>query len=140
MTLAAPSQRIVLASNNPGKIREIQAILAPHPIVPQSLFDVAEVEETGTTFIENAIIKARNASLQSGLPAIADDSGISVDALNGAPGVFSARYAGFEASDRANLEKLLRELDGVPESERTARFICVIVFMAHAQDPCPVVA
>lgn len=131
---------IVLASGNPGKIREIQAILADHPIVPQSAFNVVEVEETGTTFVENAILKARNAALHCKLPAIADDSGLVVDALNGAPGVISARYAGVGAGDRDNLDKLLRELEGVPDELRTARFICVMVFMEHANDPCPLIA
>jgi len=131
---------IVLASGNPGKIKEIQAILADHPIVPQSAFNVVDVEETGATFVENAILKARNAALHCKLPAIADDSGLVVDALNGAPGVISARYAGVGASDRDNLNKLLRELEGVPDELRTARFICVMVFMEHANDPCPVIA
>jgi len=133
-------QKIVLASGNPGKIREIQAILADHPIVPQSAFNVIDVEETGATFVENAILKARNAALHCQLPAIADDSGLVVDALDGAPGVISARYAGVGASDQDNLNKLLRELEGVPDELRTARFICVMVFMAHANDPCPVIA
>ncbi|MFZ2406343.1 MAG: RdgB/HAM1 family non-canonical purine NTP pyrophosphatase [Methylobacter sp.] len=133
-------QKIVLASGNPGKIREIQAILADHPIVPQSAFNVIDADETGSTFVENAIIKARNAALHCQLPAIADDSGLVVDALNGAPGVISARYAGVGASDRDNLDKLLRELEGVPDELRTARFICVMVFMEHAHDPCPVIA
>ncbi|MDO9047055.1 MAG: RdgB/HAM1 family non-canonical purine NTP pyrophosphatase [Methylobacter sp.] len=132
--------KIVLASGNPGKIREIQAILADHPIVPQSAFNVVDVEETGATFVENAILKARNAALHCKLPAIADDSGLVVDALNGAPGVISARYAGVGASDLDNLDKLLRELEGVPDELRTARFICVMVFMEHANDPCPVIA
>ncbi|WP_031434711.1 RdgB/HAM1 family non-canonical purine NTP pyrophosphatase [Methylomarinum vadi] len=133
-------QQIVLASNNQGKIREIQAILKNHPILPQSQFNVAEAEETGSTFIENAIIKARNAALHAKAPAIADDSGIVVDALNGAPGVISARYAGVGASDQDNLLKLLQDLEGVPEQQRTARFVCVIVFMEHADDPTPIVA
>ncbi|WP_027148578.1 RdgB/HAM1 family non-canonical purine NTP pyrophosphatase [Methylobacter tundripaludum] len=133
-------QKIVLASGNPGKIREIQAILADHPIVPQSAFNVIDAEETGSTFVENAILKARNAALHCQLPAIADDSGLVVDALNGAPGVISARYAGVGASDLDNVDKLLRELEGVPDELRTARFICVMVFMAHANDPCPVIA
>lgn len=132
-------QKIVLASGNPGKIREIQAILAEHPIVPQSAFNIVDAEETGATFVENAILKARNAALHCQLPAIADDSGLVVDALNGAPGVISARYAGVGASDRDNVDKLLRELDGVPDELRTARFICVMVFMEHAYDPCPVI-
>jgi XTP/dITP diphosphohydrolase len=134
------SQQIVLASGNAGKIREIQALLAGHTIVPQSAFNVAECEETGITFVENAILKARNAARQSQLPSIADDSGLVVDALDGAPGVFSARYAGVGASDQDNIEKLLRELQGVPDQQRSARFICVMVFMAHAGDPCPVIA
>ena len=134
------SQHIVLASGNPGKIREIQAILAGHPIVPQSAFNVAEADETGSTFVENAIIKARNAALHCKLPSIADDSGLVVDALNGAPGVISARYAGVGASDRDNVDKLLQELEGVPDEQRSARFICVIVLMEHAADPFPVIA
>jgi len=134
------SQKIVLASGNPGKIREIQAILANHSIVPQSAFNVIDAEETGSTFVENAILKARNAALHCQLPAIADDSGLVVDALNGAPGVISARYAGVGASDQDNVDKLLRNLEGVPAELRTARFICVMVFMEHAHDPCPVIA
>lgn len=134
------SQQIVLASGNSGKIKEIQAILQPHPIVPQSQFKVEEADETGSTFVENAIIKARNAALHSGLPAIADDSGLVVDALDGAPGVISARYAGVGASDQDNLNKLLQDMEGISESLRTARFICVLVFMEHANDPCPVIA
>ena len=138
--LSNPSQPIVLASGNPGKIREIQAILAGHPIVPQSQFQIAEADETGKTFVENALLKARNAAFHSGLPAIADDSGLAVDYLHGAPGVISARYAGSDASDRDNVDKLLKELVGVPFEQRTARFICVIVFIEHAEDPCPVIA
>ena len=133
-------QPIVLASGNPGKIKEIQAILEGHPIVAQSAFNVAEADETGSTFVENAIIKARNAALHCKLPAIADDSGLVVDALNGAPGVISARYAGVGASDQANVQKLLKDLEGVPEKQRSARFICVMVFMEHADDPFPVIA
>jgi XTP/dITP diphosphohydrolase len=132
-------QKIVLASSNPGKIREIQAMLADHPIVPQADFSIGDAEETGTTFVENALIKARHAALHSGLPAIADDSGLVVDALDGAPGVYSARYAGPGSSDQDNLQKLLRDLEGVPEAERSARFICVLVFMLHAADPTPVI-
>lgn len=134
------SQQIVLASNNPGKIREIQEILVEHPIIPQSAFNIIEAEETGSTFVENAIIKARNAALYCQLPSIADDSGLVVDALNGAPGVISARYAGNRASDQDNVHKLLNELEGVPENQRSARFICVMVFMEHAEDPFPVIA
>jgi len=107
-----------------------------HPAVVHFL----DAEETGATFVENAILKARNAALHCQLPAIADDSGLVVDALNGAPGVISARYAGIGASDHDNVYKLLRELAGVPAELRTARFICVMVFMEHANDPCPVIA
>lgn len=138
--LISSGQSIVLASGNQGKIKEIQAILSGQKIVPQSQFSVPEAEETGTTFIENAIIKARNAAQHSQLPAIADDSGLVVDALSGAPGVISARYAGVSATDEENLQKVLQELDGVPEQQRTARFVCVLAFMRHADDPCPVIA
>ncbi|MCQ8105580.1 RdgB/HAM1 family non-canonical purine NTP pyrophosphatase [Methylomonas sp. SURF-2] len=131
---------IVLASGNSGKIREIQAILRNDNILPQSQFNVLEAAETGSTFIENAIIKARNAALHCKLPAIADDSGLVVDALQGAPGVISARYAGVGASDQANLEKLLLEMRDVPTELRTARFICVMVYLRHAADPTPLIA
>ncbi len=130
----------VLASSNIGKIKEIQAILAEHLIVPQSVFNVTDADETGSTFVENAIIKARHAAFQCKLPAIADDSGLVVDALSGAPGVISARYAGVGASDRDNVQKLLKELEDVPEERRSARFICVMVFLEHAEDPFPVIA
>ncbi len=133
-------QKIVLASGNAGKIKEIQAMLTGHPIVLQSAFNVTEADETGTTFVENAIIKARNAALHCKLPAIADDSGLVVDALNGVPGVYSARYAGVGASDTDNTQKLLQALAGVPDAQRTARFICVMVFMEHADDPLPIIA
>ena len=131
------AQQIVLASGNLGKIKEIQALLAGHQIVAQSAFNVAEADETACTFVENALIKARNATLHCNLPAIADDSGLVVDALKGYPGVISARYAGVGATDQENIKKLLLALDSVPEAQRTARFICVMVFMAHANDPCP---
>ena len=134
------TQQIVLASSNIGKIKEIQAILAEHLIVPQSVFNVTDAEETGSTFVENAIIKARHAAFQCKLPAIADDSGLVVDALSGAPGVISARYAGVGASDRDNVQKLLKELEDVPEERRSARFICIMVFLEHAEDPFPVIA
>ncbi|MFP5506306.1 MAG: RdgB/HAM1 family non-canonical purine NTP pyrophosphatase [Gammaproteobacteria bacterium] len=132
---------IVLASNNPGKVREFNELLAGHHIevVPQSRYQVPEVEETGLTFVENAILKARHAALHTGLSAIADDSGIEVDALNGAPGIYSARYAGKGANDRANLEKLLLDLSDVPEAERTARFQCLMVYLRHANDPTPLI-
>jgi len=134
------TQKIVLASGNQGKIKEIQAIFKQHPIVPQSQFNVVEAEETGSTFVENAIIKARNAALHCNLPAISDDSGIVVDALDGAPGVISARYAGVGASDHDNLVKLIDDLKDVPTELRTARFVCVMVFMKHAKDPLPIIA
>lgn len=134
------NQQIVLASGNLGKIKEIQALLHAYAIVPQSAFKVVEPEETGTTFVENAIIKARNAARHCQLPAIADDSGLIVDALHGAPGVISARYAGVGASDGDNVQKLLHAMQGVPEQLRTARFVCVMVYMAHADDPCPLIA
>ncbi len=132
--------RVVLASGNRGKIREIQSILSRFNIVPQSEFDIQEVDETGTTFIENAIIKARNAAKHSGLPAIADDSGLEVDALNGAPGVYSARYAGKNASDAANLEKVLADLANISDAQRSGRFHCVMAYMRHENDPCPLIA
>lgn len=135
------SRRIVLASNNPGKIREIQAILAGRAIeiLPQAQFVEFEAEETGLTFIENAILKARHAAHWSGLAAIADDSGLEVDALEGTPGVLSARYAGAGASDGANNDKLLRELAGIPDERRSARFRCVMVYLRHAGDPSPLI-
>ena len=134
------AQQIVLASGNLGKIKEIQALLSGHQVVTQSAFNVKETEETACTFVENALIKARNAALHCNLPTIADDSGLVVDALNGYPGVISARYAGVGATDQDNIKKLLLALEGVPEAQRTARFICVMVFMAHANDPCPIIA
>lgn len=133
-------KRIVLASSNAGKIREIQAILDAVEVLPQSQFGVPDPEETGTTFVENAIIKARHAAKLSGLPAIADDSGLVVDALQGAPGVRSARYAGSNASDEDNWQKLLTTLEGIPSEQRTARFICVMVYLRHADDPLPIIA
>ena len=132
---------IVLASNNPGKVREFAQLLAglQRAVRPQSEFGVPEVEETGLTFVENALLKARNAAHHTGLPALADDSGLEVDALNGAPGIYSARYAGSGASDRANLEKLLADIQHLPEAERGARFQCVLVYLRHALDPTPLI-
>ncbi|MCY3802808.1 MAG: RdgB/HAM1 family non-canonical purine NTP pyrophosphatase [Gammaproteobacteria bacterium] len=134
------AHKIVLASNNAAKLREIQAVVdkQQYQLVAQSELQIGEVAETGTTFVENAIIKARHAALQCGLSALADDSGIEVDALQGAPGIYSARYSGGHASDASNNEKLLAELQGVPDHERTARFQCVIVYMRHARDPMPI--
>ncbi|MFN5744910.1 MAG: RdgB/HAM1 family non-canonical purine NTP pyrophosphatase [Methylococcaceae bacterium] len=134
--------RILLASNNPGKLREIRAMLAAHGIavLAQSDFSISEAEETGLTFIENALIKARHAAAIAGVPVIADDSGLEVDALAGAPGVYSARYAGVGASDADNNALLLSELAGVPLHRRTARFRCVMVYLRHAHDPSPLIA
>jgi XTP/dITP diphosphohydrolase len=136
------TRKIVLASDNAGKIREIQALLSglDVEILPQSRFVQAGAEETGLSFVENAILKARHAARASGLPAIADDSGLEVDALGGAPGVFSARYAGPGADDAANNAKLLRELEGVEDAARTARFRCVVAYLRHAEDPSPLIA
>lgn len=134
-------KKIVLASNNPGKVREFNQLLSGQEIevIPQSEFGVVEVEETGLTFVENAILKARNAALHTGLAAIADDSGIEVDALNGKPGIYSARYAGVNATDQENLEKLLTALAEQPDAKRTARFQCLMVYMKHAEDPTPMI-
>ena len=134
-------KEIILASSNPGKVREINQLLAGLDlhVQPQTDFGVPDIEETGLTFVENAILKARNAAQHTGRPAIADDSGIEVDALNGAPGIYSARYAGIGASDQANLEKLLTELGDLPEEKRTARFQCLMVYMRHADDPTPII-
>jgi len=133
--------RLVLATNNPGKIDELQTLLAPLAIevLRQSQFTQVAAEETGLSFVENAILKARHAARASGLPAIADDSGIEVDALRGAPGIYSARYAGADASDQDNLEKLLRELRDVPPEQRTARYRCALAFMRWDLDPAPLV-
>jgi XTP/dITP diphosphohydrolase len=141
MTLRSRPPRVVMASSNPGKLREINQILAGlgMEVLPQSQFDVPDAEETGLTFVENAILKARHAANLTGLPAIADDSGLEVDALQGAPGIYSARYAGPGTTDQKNLQKLLVELKDVPEAERTARFQCLMVFMTHANDPTPLI-
>ena len=135
------AQKIVLATGNQGKVREMADLLADFgfDVVAQSEFNVSEVAETGTTFIENAIIKARHAAKETGLAAIADDSGLEVDFLKGAPGIYSARYAGEGASDQQNLEKLLDAMQGVPQEQRTARFHCVLVLMRHELDPTPIV-
>lgn len=134
-------EQIVLASGNAGKVREINQLLAEQQIrvIPQSEFDTPEAEETGLTFVENAILKARNAARHSGLPAIADDSGIEVDALKGAPGIYSARYAGPACDDEANNRKLLQELAGISGEDRSARFQCVLVYLRHAEDPTPLI-
>jgi XTP/dITP diphosphohydrolase len=134
------TQKVVLASGNQGKLREFIRMLSSQEmdILKQSEFNVSDVEETGLTFVENAILKARHAAKITGLPALADDSGIEVDALNGQPGIYSARYSG--AGDDANNTKLLEVMVGIPEPERTARFRCCIVYMRHADDPSPIIA
>jgi len=133
---------VVLASGNAGKLRELGAMLDRLDIEvrPQSDFDAPEAEETGLTFIENSIIKARSACLHCGLPSIADDSGIEVDALNGAPGIYSARYAGPGADDQKNNLKLVEALKDVPPEERTARYRACLVYIRHAEDPAPLIA
>jgi XTP/dITP diphosphohydrolase len=134
-------RRVVFASGNPGKLKEFQTLLGDRlTLVPQSEFGIDGVEETGTTFAENALLKARHAAAVSGLPAIADDSGIEVDALGGAPGVRSARYAGEDADDDANNRKLLDELADVRGDARSARFRAVVVFVAEPDDPDPLIA
>ncbi len=134
-------KKIVLASNNKGKVREFGAMLSTlnMEVIPQATFNIEDADETGLTFVENAIIKARHASAIAGLPAIADDSGLEVDFLNGAPGIYSARYSGKGATDEKNLYKLLDALKNVPEEKRTARFQCVLVYMRHAEDPTPII-
>jgi XTP/dITP diphosphohydrolase len=132
---------IVLASNNAGKLREFHAMFSAYnlTIVSQSEYTVDDAEETGLSFIENAIIKARHACKKTQLPAIADDSGLAVDYLNGAPGIYSARYAGEHGNDHANNQKLIHALAGQPNEKRTAQFICALAFMRHAEDPTPIV-
>ena len=133
-------KKIILASNNKGKIREFNAMLdGLYEVVSMGDRKVEEVPETGLTFVENALIKARNASEQSGLPALADDSGIVVDALSGEPGIYSARYAGNHGDDEANTKKLLDDMQPVPDGKRTGRFWCAIVFVEHANDPTPII-
>ena len=131
--------KFVLASNNAGKAREITEILSAYNISvePQSNFDVPEIPETGLTFVENALLKARNACHYTGLPSIADDSGIEIDALNGAPGIYSARFAGEGATDEQNWKKALHELEDVADDKRSARFQCLMVVLQHELDPTP---
>lgn len=135
------AQSLVLASNNPGKLREINQILAGLKLqaVAQSEFNISEVEETGLTFVENAILKARHAAHHARLPALADDSGIEVDALGGAPGIYSARYAGADADDERNRRKLLADLADLPDEKRGARFQCLMVYLRHRTDPTPII-
>nr|WP_111642107.1 XTP/dITP diphosphatase [Marinimicrobium alkaliphilum] len=133
-------QQLIMASGNPGKLKEFRDLLVDcgFDVRAQSDFNVTSAEETGLTFVENAILKARHAAAQTGLPALADDSGLEVDALNGRPGIYSARYAGPDAQDTDNNALLLDELNGVPEAERSARYHCVLAFMRHADDPTPI--
>lgn len=134
--------KLVLASSNRGKLEELRALLRSHDLelVAQTDLGVNDAEETGVTFIENALLKARHAARISGLPALADDSGICVDALRGAPGLYSARYAGQHGDAAANIDKLLHDLQDVPEAQRSAHFYCVLVLVRHADDPQPIIA
>ena len=133
-------KKIIPASNNKGKIREFNTMLdGLYKVVSMSDMQVEEVPEIGLTFVENALIKARNASEQSGLPALADDSGIVVDALDGEPGIYSARYAGNHGDDEANTQKLLDEMSSIADGDRSARFWCAVVFVEHANDPTPII-
>jgi XTP/dITP diphosphohydrolase len=133
--------RIVLASGNAGKCREFQQVLQPAGVelTLQKSLGISDADETGLTFVENAIIKARHAAQLSGLPALADDSGLEVDALKGAPGIYSARFSGIDATDERNNQKLLEQLRDIPDAQRTARFHCVLVLMRHAADPTPII-
>lgn len=135
------THKVVLASGNAGKVVELQKALESFHVtlIPQTQYGVESAEETGLTFIENAILKARHASKETGLPALADDSGLEVDALQGAPGIYSARYAGEDATDAQNNQKLLEMLDGIETEQRTARFHCVLVYVRHWQDPTPLI-
>ncbi|WP_447045951.1 RdgB/HAM1 family non-canonical purine NTP pyrophosphatase [Vreelandella sp. H-I2] len=132
---------LVLASGNAGKLREFNELLSPFgfDVRPQADFGVKEVEETGLTFVENALLKAREASLVSGLPSLADDSGLEVDALNGAPGIYSARYGGEPKSDEKNNETLLAALSDYAEGQRSGRYWCVLVYLRHPKDPVPII-
>jgi XTP/dITP diphosphohydrolase len=135
------TDRLVIASNNKGKIAELTDLLKPLGLTPvaQGELGVSEAEEPAVTFVENAILKARHAARMTGLPALADDSGLAVDALGGQPGVRSARYAGDSASDEDNVRALLSAMENVPETQRTAQFHCVLVYLRHADDPTPVI-
>ncbi|WP_430876256.1 XTP/dITP diphosphatase [Gilliamella sp. G0441] len=134
-------QKIVLATNNQGKVNELQNLLADagFDIVAQSQFNLPDADETGLTFVENAIIKARYAAKLTGLPAIADDSGLVVEALNGQPGIYSARYAGEHGNDESNNQKLLQALQPIPKEKRSAYFYCALVFIQHEKDPTPII-
>lgn len=135
-------EKIILASSNDGKLKELRKLFERDhvEILPQSRFNVPDADETGLTFVENAIIKARNACVHTGLPAIADDSGLEVDILEGRPGIYSARYAGENRTTKNYCDRLLKELEGVPKEKRTARFQSRLVFMRHEKDPSPLIA
>ncbi|KDN09823.1 XTP/dITP diphosphatase [Gilliamella sp. Imp1-1] len=134
-------QKIVLATNNQGKVNELQTLLANagFDIIAQSQFNIPDADETGLTFIENALLKARHTAKLTRLPAIADDSGLAVDALGGQPGIYSARYAGEHGNDKSNNQKLLKALQNIPKEKRTAYFYCALVFMRHENDPTPII-
>ena len=133
--------KLVLASSNHGKLEELRSLLSGNGIelIAQSDLGVEDADETGTTFVENALLKARHATRLTGLPALADDSGICVDALDGAPGLYSARYAGEHGNASRNIDRLLEELDGVPDQRRSAHFYCVLVLLRQADDPQPLI-
>ncbi len=140
MSTNTDNNTIILASSNQGKLREFHTMFSGSgmTIISQSEYQIDDAEETGLTFIENAIIKARHASQKTGLPAIADDSGLAIDFLNGAPGIYSARYAGAHGNDKANNQKVLAALAGQPKENRQAKFICALAFLQHAEDPTPI--
>jgi XTP/dITP diphosphohydrolase len=140
--MSAPFDRLVLASGNAGKLAELRALLdgTGIEVVAQAELGIADIEETGLTFVENALLKARHAARESGLPALADDSGLCVDALDGAPGLYSARYAGTHGDAQANIAKLLSEIEEVPDAARGARFVCVLALLRHPGDPQPLLA
>lgn len=133
--------KIVFASSNSGKLYELQTLLTHYPveIIPQTTLQVSDIPETGLTFVENALIKARHAAKQTGLPAIADDSGLEVAALHGAPGIYSARFAGTQATAKDNIKKLLLQMESIPQDKREARFYCVLVYLNSAEDPTPLI-
>lgn len=134
-------KKIVLATHNPGKVNELRHLLSMHQyqVIAQSAFQIQEVTETGLTFIENALLKARHASAMTGLAAIADDSGLCVAALGGDPGIYSARYSGVNADDATNNQKLLSELNNIPFEQRQAYYYCALVYLRHKNDPTPII-
>jgi len=140
--MSTPIRSLVLASGNPGKLRELSALLEPlgWNVRRQSDWEISEAVEDGLSFIENALIKARHASKHTGMPALGDDSGLVVDVLDGAPGIFSSRFAGADANDQSNIHKLLDVMEGIAEPARTAHFYCAMVVVRHALDPAPLLA